>query len=107
MRSNLTTALLFRVRPGTGSPRRTEISAVWHEPGSGLLNFNRAVAVFATTDEAMRRAVEDLLAMKFPNAVPAYRVVPNASDVNKDQISQMRAAGFDGAIVMRVTRLNA
>ena len=106
MRLNLTTALPLAFVLVSGCWRRTEISAVWHEPGSGLLNFNRAVAVFATTDEAMRRAVEDELAMKFPNAVPAYRVVPNASDVNKDQIlPQMRAAGFDGAIVMRVTNV--
>ena len=78
MRLNLTTALPLAFVLVSGCWRRTEIAAVWHEPGSGLLNFNRAVAVFATTDEAMRRAVEDELAMKFPNSVPSYRLVPSA-----------------------------
>jgi len=106
MRLNLTTALPLAFVLVSGCWRRTEISAVWHEPGSPVLNFNRAVAVFASTDEGMRRAVEDELAMKFPNAVPAYRVVPNAANVDKDQIlQQMRGAGFDGAIVMRVTNV--
>jgi hypothetical protein len=80
--------------------------ATWHEPGSGRLNFNRTVAVFATTDESMRRSVEDELVMKFPNATPSYRVVPKASDVDKETILQhMRDAGFDGAVVMRVTEV--
>jgi hypothetical protein len=103
MRLNLTTALPLAFVLVSGCWRRTEMAAVWHEPGSAVLNFNRTVAVFATTDESMRRSVEDELAMKFPNSVPSYRLVPRAADVDKDHIlPQMRSAGFDGAIVMRV-----
>ncbi|PYP78877.1 MAG: hypothetical protein DMD35_10345 [Gemmatimonadetes bacterium] len=88
----------------SGCWRRTELAAVWHEPTAGRLNFNRVVAVFATTDESMRRSVEDELVQKFPNAVPSYRLVPRATEVNKENIlPQVRDAGFDGAIVMRVT----
>jgi len=107
MRLNLTTALPLAFVLVSGCWRRTEMAAVWHEPGSAVLNFNRTVAVFATTDEAMRRSVEDELAMKFPNSVPSYRLVPRAADVDKEQIlPQMRSAGFDGAIVMRVTNVS-
>jgi hypothetical protein len=106
MRSYLTSALPLAFLLAAGCWRRTEIVATWHEPGSGRLNFNRTVAVFATTDESMRRSVEDELVMKFPNATPSYRVVPKASDVDKETILQhMRDAGFDGAVVMRVTEV--
>ena len=106
MRSYLTTALPLAFVLAAGCWRRTEIVATWHEPGSGRLNFNRTVAVFATTDESMRRSVEDELVMKFPNATPSYRVVPKASDVDKETVLQrMRDAGFDGAVVMRVTEV--
>jgi hypothetical protein len=106
MRSYLTSALPLAFVLAAGCWRRTEIVATWHEPGSGRLNFNRTVAVFATTDESMRRSVEDELVMKFPNATPSYRIVPNAADVNKETIlEQMRTAGFDGAVVMRVTEV--
>jgi hypothetical protein len=106
MRSYLTSALPLAFVLAAGCWRRTEIVATWHEPGSGRLNFNRTVAVFATTDESMRRSVEDELVMKFPNATPSYRVVPKAADVDKESILQhMRDAGFDGAVVMRVTEV--
>jgi len=103
MRSYLTSALPLAFMLAAGCWRRTEIVATWHEPHFGVLNFNRTVAVFATTDEAMRRTVEDELVMKFPNATPSYRIVPNAADVDKESVLQlMRGKGFDGAVVMRV-----
>ena len=106
MRSYLTSALPLVFVLASGCWHRTELAATWHEPGASPLNFSRTVAVFATTDESMRRSVEDELVMKFPNATPSYRIVPNAADVNKETILQhMRTAGFDGAVVMRVTEV--
>lgn len=91
----------------SGCWRRTELAATWHEPSPTLLNFNRTVAVFVTTDEGMRRAVEDQLAAVFPNTIPSYRVLPNASSADKQTIlQQLRTAGFDGAISMRVTNVS-
>jgi len=91
----------------SGCWRRTQLAATWHEPSPTLLNFNRTVAVFVTTDEAMRRAVEDQLAAVFPNTIPSYRVLPNAASADKEGIlQQLRNAGFDGAISMRVTNVS-
>jgi hypothetical protein len=104
MRSYLTSALPLMFVLASGCWRRTELTATWREPGASTLHFNRTVTVFATTDESMRRSVEDQLVMKFPNATPSYRVVPHAADVDKGTVLQnMRDAGFDGAVVMRVT----
>jgi hypothetical protein len=101
------TALPLALVLASGCWRRTELAATWHEPSPTLLNFNRTVAVFVTTDEAMRRAVEDQLAAVFPNTIPSYRVLPNASSVDKATIlQQLRKAGFDGAISMRVTNVS-
>lgn len=103
MRPYLTSALPLMFVLASGCWRRTELAATWHEPGASPLHFNRTVAVFASTDESMRRSVEDQLVMKFPNSVPSYRVVPRATDVDKQNIlPQLRSAGFDGAVVMRV-----
>src|SRR5436190_21531689 len=91
----------------SGCWRRTQLAATWHEPSPTLLNFNRTVAVFVTTDESMRRAVEDQLAAVFPNTIPSYRVLPNAASADKATIlQQLRGAGFDGAISMRVTNVS-
>ena len=84
----------------------TQLAAVWHDPTARPIAFHRTVAVFATTDETLRRTVEDRLAGKFPNAVPSYRVLPAS---NVDQAAIVRAlsdSGFDGAIVMRLVSVN-
>ena len=91
----------------SGCWRRTQLANVWHEPSPTLLNFQRTVAVFATTNESYRRSVEDQLAQLFPNSTPAYRAIPNAGGADKETIlQQLRGAGFDGAIVMRVTNVS-
>ena len=107
MRRSLIAALPLAFVLVSGCWRRTELAATWHEPSPTLLNFHRTVAVFVTTDEAMRRAVEDQLSQVFPNTVPSYRVMPNASSADKGTIlQQLRQAGFDGAISMRVTNVS-
>ncbi len=112
MRSNRTCSYLAFTLPlalvlTSGCWRRTELATVWHEPGPTMLNFKRTVAVFASTDESMRRSVEDQLSQLFPNAMPAYRAIPNAAQADKETIlQQLRGSGFDGAIVMRVTNVS-
>jgi hypothetical protein len=107
MRVYLTATLPLALVLVSGCWRRTELAATWHEPTPTLLNFNHTVSVFATSDESMRRAVEDQIAQKFPNTTPSYRTMPNAGDGKKETIlQQMRGEGFDGAIVMRVTNVS-
>ncbi len=103
----LLTALPFALALATGCWRRTELAATWHEPNATLLNFNRTVAVFVTTDESLRRASEDQLAAVFPNTIPSYRILPNVANIDKGTILQeLRKQGFDGAISMRVTNVS-
>jgi hypothetical protein len=107
MRLYLTATLPLALVLASGCWRRTELAAAWHEPSPTLLNFNKTVSIFATTDESMRRAVEDQIAQKFPNTTPSYRAMPRAAEADKNSIlQQMRDAGFDGAIVMRVTNVS-
>jgi len=102
MRSRPTAMALVLVI-ASGCYHATHLSATWHDPNSRGLQFNRVVTVFVTTDEGMRRTVEDELVTKFPNATASYKVVPNAAGADKENIlQQMRQAGFDGAVTMRV-----
>jgi hypothetical protein len=87
--------------------RATQLAAVWNDPTARRPAFHRTVAVFATSDETLRRTVEDRLASRYPNAVPSYRVLPSAS--TNDRAGIVRAlsdSGFDGAIVMRLISVN-
>ena len=104
MRSRPTATLALVLALASGCYHATHLSATWHDPNSRGLHFNRVVTVFVTTDEGMRRSVEDELVTKFPNATASYHLIPNASGADKETILQhMRDAGFDGAVTMRVT----
>jgi hypothetical protein len=106
MRSCVTSILPLALVLASGCYHATELAAVWREPSAGPIRFSKPVTVFVTTDEGLRRAVEDQLVAKFPNATPSYRVMPNAADVDKNAIVQrMRDAGFDGAVTMRVVNV--
>lgn len=86
---------------------RTQLAAIWNDPAARRPAFHRTVAVFATTDETLRRTVEDRLASRFPNAVPSYRVLPSASTGDPANIVRaLSDSGFDGAIVMRLISVN-
>ena len=98
------TALALVLVLASGCYHATHLSATWHDPNSRGIHFNRVVTVFVTTDEGMRRSVEDELVTKFPNATASYNLIPNAAGADKETIlQQMRDAGFDGAVTMRVT----
>jgi hypothetical protein len=86
---------------------RTQLAAVWNDPTARRPAFHRTVAVFATTDETLRRSVEDRLASRFPNTVPSYRVLPGSSSADHANIVRaLSDSGFDGAIVMRLVAVN-
>lgn len=82
----------------------TQMAATWRDPAAPPLHFQHGVAVFVTRDEALRRSVEDKLVARFPNMTPSYRVLATVdSTAARDETAEkLRAAGFDGAIVMRV-----
>ena len=70
MRVYLTTLPLAFVLV-SGCWRRTQLAATWHEPSPTLLNFNRTVSVFATTNAiivASETHPATTFAMAMPNA---------------------------------------
>jgi hypothetical protein len=81
----------------------TELAATWKDPTVNHADFKHAVAVFVSSDQAIRRSVEDRLSQSFPNTSPSYRVIPSIQSDDANQILQtLRAQGYDGAIMMRV-----
>lgn len=95
-----------------GCYHSTHLANTWHDPTAGPLHFQKTVVAFATTDEGLRRTVEDRLAQRVPNSVPSYRIVPSAGNAQDSTAIRQRFAdqGFDGAVIMRVadvdTRVN-
>lgn len=86
---------------------RTHLVASWREPGAAPLHFKKAVGVFVTKDEALRRTLEDKIAEELPNTVPSYRVLESADLADTAGVERrLRKAGFDGAIVMRVVTVD-
>ena len=83
----------------------THLVASWRDPSAPPLHFRKAIAVFVTKDEALRRTLEDKMADELPNTVPSYRVL-RSSDIADTAgiVRRLRKEGFDGAIIMRVAR---
>src|SRR6476659_4273925 len=81
----------------------TQLTDSWHEPSTTQLGFNRTLVVFMSPNASARQMVEDRLASRIPNAVPAYRAIP---DLNQGDPAaarrQLQGQGFDGIVAMRV-----
>jgi hypothetical protein len=94
-----------------GCYHSTQLANTWHDPTAGPVRFQKTVVAFATTDESLRRTVEDRLAERIPNAVQSYRIDPSVKSPDSTAILRRFAdLGFDGAVIMRVadvdTRIN-
>jgi len=85
----------------------THLVASWRDPSAPPLHFRKAIAVFVTKDEALRRTLEDKMADELPNTVPSYRVL-RSSDIADTAgiVRRLRKEGFDGAIIMRVVTVD-
>jgi hypothetical protein len=104
MRPTMAVLCAAALAGSTACYHSTQLAATWRDPGARPLNFQKGVAVFVTKDEAMRRTVEDKLAAKFQNVIPSYRILPAIdSTISRAEVtSQLREAGYDGVIMMRV-----
>src|SRR4051812_3281754 len=97
LRTRTISLLLVASSMACASGGNTEVETSWREPGTQPLNFQHVMVSFVTTDEANRRSVEDHLAARIPNGVPAYRAVPNLSITDDAQArEQLRGQNFDG-----------
>jgi hypothetical protein len=87
---------------------RTKLAATWQEPGATPLHFKRMIVAFSTTDETLRRNVEDKLASRIPNSTPSYKVLGMKQAQDSTLIKQhLNELGFDGALVMKVASVDA
>ena len=88
----------------------TSLRDSWKHPGTtSPVSFDRVVVVFMSADESVRRIAEDAL-VRLANegqAVASYTIVSQeeAQDT-AGAADKIRAANFDGAIVMRVVGRN-
>jgi len=67
------------------------------------MSFDNVVAVFASSDDSLRRAMENRLAAQFPRATPSYRVL---ASTDRDDFAAIHRVlddnRFDSAIIMTV-----
>lgn len=85
----------------------THLIASWRDPGAQPLHFRKAIGVFVTRDEALRRTLEDKMAEEIPNTVPSYKVLKTSEVADTAGIERrLRNMGFDGAIIMRVVTVD-
>ncbi len=84
----------------------TSFTNSWKDPGTtGPVSFDRVVVVFMSGNESVRRIAEDaLVARAAPGqAVASYTIISQEETRDTESASaKLRAANFDGAIVMRV-----
>jgi hypothetical protein len=87
---------------------RTKLAATWTEPGATPLHFKHMIVAFTTTDETLRRNVEDKLAAQIPNSTQSYKVMGMKVAQDSTLIRQhLNELGFDGALVMKVANVDA
>lgn len=87
--------------------RSTEIVNTWHDPAVEQLHFTKVLAVCMCRDAGVRRTVEDRLAQRIKNAVPAYTIIPDAELADVDKMkARVQQEGFDGAVVVRLVGID-
>jgi hypothetical protein len=80
-----------------------EVTTMWGTPGRRAMRFDNVVVVFASSDDPLRRAMENRLAAQFPRATPSYRLL---SSTGPEDFTAVRRVlddqQFDSAIIMTV-----
>ena len=88
----------------------TRVTSVWKDPAIGPIQFHKVVGIAMSQDAALRRLAEDefVRAVGVPTAEAGYSVVPDAEMQDKDKVrARVEAAGFDGAVVFRVVKVES
>jgi hypothetical protein len=80
-----------------------EVTTMWGAPGHRAVRFDNVVVVFASSDDSLRRTMENRLAAQFPRAAPSYRLL---ASTGPDDFTAVRRVlddqQFDSAIIMTV-----
>jgi hypothetical protein len=83
----------------------TKLTTAWRAPGEGPVAFTKILALTISNDEALRRVAEEEICKQVQPGPcsPAYSVIPAGDTLNVEQAkAEVKAAGFDGAVVLRV-----
>ena len=87
----------------------TELVETWVDPQTrSLPRFHKVFVAYLGGDTAGQRLAEDSLAehVKAEVVVKCYATYPNANELNPEHVrDELRAKGFDGALVMRFARV--
>lgn len=105
---NLTlTAAVLLLAACAGTP--TTFTSTWKAPDAQAVSpvGKTIAAVFVSKNEGQRRAAEDLLVQDLnaqgAKGVASYNIIPSGQGMTGDEArKQLRAAGADGAVIMRV-----
>jgi hypothetical protein len=107
---SLALALLIAL---AGCVNTTTFISTWKAPDAQAINPSgkTVAAIFVTRNESQRRAGEDALAADITahgaHGVPGYMLLPNEGPGDGEAVrEQLKAAGANGAVVMRVVGKN-
>ena len=88
----------------------TKLVSVWKDPEAvGRPAFSKILAVAVSADSGLRRAAEEQMVRLIGSGkvVPSYLLIPEAELKDKEKAKErVKAAGVDGALVMRVISVN-
>ena len=103
---NITAAVLL-LAACAGTP--TTFTSVWKSPDAQAVSpvGKTIAAVFVTKNEGQRRSAEDLIVQDLnkqgAKGIASYTILPSGQNIGGDEArKQLRAAGADGAVIMRV-----
>jgi hypothetical protein len=84
----------------------TEMTSSWTDPSAKGASLSKVAVICLTKDPGLRRMAEDTAAAHLAGAqaVPSYQVLGDADLKNREAVKEsLRAQGFEGVLVMRVT----
>jgi len=87
----------------------TEMTSTWTDPAAKGAGMSKIAVVCLTRDLGLRRMAEDAAVanMNGAQATPSYRLLGDVDLKDKDAVkARLKAAGMNGVLVMRVTRVN-
>jgi len=90
----------------TMSCASTEMTSTWADPSAKGAAMSKIAVVCLTKDPGLRRMAEETTAaqMAGAQAIPSYQVLGDASLKDRAAVKdKLKAAGFNGVLVMRVT----
>jgi len=85
-----------------------EVTTTWNGRGHRPISFDRVVAIVATSNEPLRRAMEDRLVDHFATGEASYRAL---AEIAADDVASVRRAldedRFDSAIIMTIVQADS